>query len=387
MQAAVSRKVVYLTASISRTAGGLFDAVRNLAQEFANQRCYSPSVIGLEDSHFHLDLPLWGTTDTKAVWVQGPRAFGYAPALSRTLESTHLDLLHVHGLWMYPSLAALRWAHGDRPYVVSPHGMLDPWALENSRWKKRAAATFYENRHLRGAACLHALNEAEATAIRAYGLQNPICVISNGIVLPEIPERSVARETHTLLYLGRLHPKKGLTTLIQAWSTVQTRAKESGWRLQIAGWDQNGHRSGLEALTARLGAGSMIGFPGPQYGEAKADSFRKASAFVLPSLSEGLPMSVLEAWSWRLPVLITPSCNLPEGERAGAAIAMEPSVEGIAAALNRLFSMSNTEREAMGGLGRRLVEEKFQWPQVVQQMTGVYDWILGSGPQPACVLN
>jgi glycosyltransferase involved in cell wall biosynthesis len=382
-----SRRVVFLTASVSRSAGGLFDVVRNLALEFGNQRCYSPSVIGLEDPHFHLDRPLWGATETTAVRVQGPRGFGYAPSLSRTLQSTRLDLLHVHGLWMYPSLAALRWAHGDRPYVVSPHGMLDPWALENSRWKKRAAAVAYENRHLRGAACLHALNKAESAAMRAYGLQNPICIIPNAVELPEEPASSAARETRTLLYLGRLHPKKGLAPLIEAWSTVQAKAKESGWRLQIGGWDQNGHRSVLEALAARLGASSTISFPGPQYGEAKAESFRNASAFVLPSLSEGLPMSVLEAWSWCLPALITPHCNLPEGERAGAAIAIEPGAGGIAAALNRLFSMSNTERETMGKRGRRLVEEKFQWPQVVQQMTGVYDWILGFGPQPACVLN
>jgi glycosyltransferase involved in cell wall biosynthesis len=265
--------------------------------------------------------------------------------------------------------------------------MLDPWALENSRWKKRAAAAFYENRHLRGAACLHALNQAEAAAIRAYGLRTAICVIPNGVELPEKTEPNVPRETRTLLYLGRLHSKKGLAQLIEAWSSVQSRAKENGWRLKIAGWDQNGHRSSLEALASRLGVSATIGFPGPQFGDAKAECLRQASAFILPSMSEGLPMSVLEAWSWRLPVLITPHCNLPEGERAGAAIGMEHGAESIAAALDRLFSMSNTEREAMGSKGRRLVEEKFQWPQVVRQMTEVYDWILDIGPQPACVLN
>jgi glycosyltransferase involved in cell wall biosynthesis len=270
---------------------------------------------------------------------------------------------------------------------VSPHGMLDPWALENSRWKKRAAAALYENRHLRGAACLHALNEAEARAIRAYGLESPVCVIPNGVELPEISETRAAQEMHTLLYLGRIHPKKGLVPLIKAWAKMQWRAEETGWRLAIAGWDQNGHRSILEALVGELGAGSTIHFLGPRFGKAKAECFREASAFILPSMSEGLPMSILEAWSWGLPTVMTPQCNLPEGEQAGSAIVVECGVESIAGGLNRLFAMSDRERESSGSRGRRLVEEKFQWPRVVRQMTEVYDWILGFGPQPACVLK
>jgi len=209
---------IYLTSSINRAAGGLFDAIRNLALEIGEKGRYKPCVIGLDDPDFEQDRPLWGKVETTALPVRGPRAFGYAPRLLEALESLHPDLVHVHGLWMYPSLAAVCWSRGSKPYVVSPHGMLDPWALRNSRWKKRVAAALYENRHLRGAACLHALNEAEAKAIRDYGLRNPICIIPNGIELPRQPERNVERKNHTLLYLGRLHPKKGLAGLIEAWS-------------------------------------------------------------------------------------------------------------------------------------------------------------------------
>jgi poly(glycerol-phosphate) alpha-glucosyltransferase len=265
--------------------------------------------------------------------------------------------------------------------------MLDRWALNNSRWKKRISAVLYEDRHLRGAACLHALNEAEAESMRSYGLKNPICVIPNGVVLPEAENTDCLQEKRTLLYLGRLHPKKGLSSLIQAWSRVATKAHEAGWCLRIAGWDQNGHRAALEALADRLIVNSSVNFVGPQFGEAKAKCFRAASAFVLPSLSEGLPMSALEAWSWNLPVLMTANCNLPEGARAGAAIAMEADVESIAIALDRLFSMSHSELREMGSRGRGLVEERFQWPRVAQQMSEVYDWVLKRGPQPPCVAN
>ena len=352
-----------------------------------DQDRYLPSVIGLDDPHSAADRPLWGIIETMTMPVHGPRAFGYAPDLSQALRMKNPDLLHVHGLWMYPSVAAVRWSRRSRPHMVSPHGMLDPWALHHSRWKKRISAALYENRHLRGAACLHALNAAEVRAIRDYGLTNPICVIPNGVELPEKRGKNSPAKDRILLYLGRLHPKKGLPALIEAWSRVQKNAVEAGWRLKIAGWDQNGHRRDLEALVANLQVGTSVGFVGPQFGEAKSECFRTASAFVLPSLSEGLPMSILEAWSWRLPVVLTPNCNLPEGVEAGAAIEMEANVESLTTALKRLFSMSIQERDTMGANGRRLVEQRFQWRRAAGQMAEVYDWILGAGPQPACVLN
>ncbi len=380
-------RVTLIMPWLSCAAGGLFDAVRNLALELGRQCHYLPAVIGLEDPDFDRDPPSWGEIETKAMNVRGPRAFGYAPNMLRDLRSQNPDLLHVHGLWMYSSVAAIRWADGEKPYIVSPHGMLDSWALKNSQWKKRIGAALYENRHLRGAACLHALNDAEARAIRACGLKNPVCVIPNGVELPDETETSYPKKSKYLLYLGRLHPKKGLPVLIEAWSRIQNQALQSGWRLKIAGWDQNGHRSELEALTEKLHATSTVSFVGPQFGEAKAGCFQGASAFILPSLSEGLPMSVLEAWSWRLPAIITPNCNLPEGATAGAAIITNADVESITEAIRRLISMSSLELDAMGVQGRRLVEHEFQWPGLALQLVQVYDWILGAGPQPACVTN
>jgi poly(glycerol-phosphate) alpha-glucosyltransferase len=117
--------------------------------------------------------------------VLGADAFGYAPRLARSLHAQRLSLLHAHGLWMYPSLASFRWSRGERrPYLVAPHGMLDPWAVGRAAWKKRLVAWWFENAHLAGAACLHALTEAEAHAIRACGLANPICVVPNGVDPP-----------------------------------------------------------------------------------------------------------------------------------------------------------------------------------------------------------
>ncbi|MGA2570170.1 MAG: glycosyltransferase [Terracidiphilus sp.] len=365
--------------------GGISDAMRNLTIAIARQQRYSPAVFGARDAFTAADEALWDGIPTNTFPVRGPRLFGYAPALADALEASEAEVLHVHGIWTYPSVLAPRWSQGRRPYIVSPHGLLRHWALRNSWWKKRIAAALYEDRHLRGAACLHALNEAEADSFREYGLRNPVCVIPNGTELPQEAVPSKLRKGRSILYLGRFHPSKGLRSLLAAWSAVRGEAEAGGWRLTLAGWDQGRHRTELERLADRLGLRACVTFLGPQFGADKNRCLAEASAFVLPSKSEGLPMSVLEAWSWRLPVLMTRQCNLLEGVEAGAAIQMEPEADSIASALRSLFSLTDSERDAMGQSGRRLVEERFQWPRIAETMTAVYDWLLGRGPRPACV--
>jgi len=385
-------RVGLLTASVSRRAGGVFDAVRRLAQEL-NAAGTAVRVFGLRDADTDRDRPLWDGVEVFAGEVFGPAAFGFCPTLLGALEQAHLDVLHLQGLWMYPSVACLVWGRRTgRPYIVCPHGMLDPWALRNSAWKKRLAAWAYENANLRGAACIHALCDSELQAIRAYGLRNPVAVVPNGVDLPRQQvskpaswEADLPDGAKVLLYLGRLHPKKGLPNLLRAWR-LSGRERESGeWRLVIAGWDQGGHEAELWRLAEELGITETVVFAGPQFGEDKGASFRRATAFVLPSFSEGLPVAVLEAWAHGLPVVMTPQCNLPEGFAAGAAVQVDPEPASIAAGLRELFRMSDAERRAMGERGRRLVEERFSWPKIAQQMKAVYEWVLGGGPRPEWV--
>src|SRR5579863_5482190 len=379
-------RVSFLTNSISRMNGGIFDAMRNLTLVIAAEKRYVPSVFGARDAFTKTDELLWDGIITRTFPVRGPLIFSYSSGLAEAVEASNANILHVHGIWMYPSVVARRWARGTKPYVVSPHGLLNPSALRNSQWKKRIAALFYEREHLRGAACLHALNTAEAEAFRGYGLKNPICVIPNGTTLPNDLARKQPLNEHSILYLGRIHPLKGLRNLIRAWGSVRNNAATAGWRLTIAGRDQNHHRAELERLANELRVRPSVNFLGPQYGPDKDRLLAAASAFILPSESEGLPMSILEAWSWQLPVLMTRKCNLPEGAEVGAAILMDSDFNSIAAALRQLFSLTAQEREAMGRNGRSLVEERFQWPSIARSMTEVYDWILGHGPKPVCVL-
>ena len=389
-------KIAYLTSSVSRQAGGILDCVRRPAQVVQAQYVVEVEVLSLRDESTAEDYDSWHPLRPRVFQPQYHPAFGYAPELLPELLNLNVDVLHSHGLWMYPSLASAKWHRKTRrPYIVSPHGMLDHWALKNSRWKKRLAGHWFEDSHLQQAACLQALCKAEAVAIRSYGLTNPICVIPNGIDLPTKPvteappwSELIDPQRKVLLYLGRLHPKKGLSNLLQAWRIIcdEQNHTPQDWVLVIAGWGQGEHESELKLLSREMQANGQVYFLGPQFGAKKEAAFAHATAFILPSFSEGLPVVVLEAWAYGLPVVKTAACNLPEGFSAKAAIPIEPKVEAIVRGLQQLFALSNEERAMIGRRGRQLVEQRFSWPMIAGDLFAVYQWVAGKGPQPDTVI-
>lgn len=380
-------KVGMMTASVSRRGGGVHEVVRRSALEL-HHRGSTVSVFGLTDEYYEQDRETWNPVSLTVFRNRGYKSFGYAPELLPALRHAAPDVLHNHGLWMYPSVASLQWAKlTKRPYLISTHGMLDPWAIAHSYWKKQIAGLMYEHHHLQRAACLHALCSAEADAIRRYGLANPVCVIPCGVDLPHLDLKFRIHQEKILLFLGRLHPKKGLTNLLAAWELLRRDGASAmaEWRLWIAGWDQGNHEGELRRWCDEHGLESCVRFVGPKFGAEKEAVLRSADAFVLPSFSEGLPVSVLEAWSYGLPVAMTSHCNLPQGFEVGAAVRIDTTVAGIARGLLDLMVMSNAERIAMGLHGRQLVERQFSWTSYAEQMSAVYLWLSGEGPQPECV--
>jgi glycosyltransferase involved in cell wall biosynthesis len=390
-------RVGFLVNSVSREAGGLFQSVRGLAKAVESTNS-GVQVFGISDEQSAFDLKEWRPLSVQAFHPR-LRTWGYSNELVPAMLGADLDVLSVHGLWKYCSVGSRRWHHQTgRPYVVHPHGMLEPWALRNAKWKKRIAALLYENEHLRRAACLRALSEAEAESIRAYGLGNAICVIPNGVDLPEQSDRSgtkadshpfgeLARNRKILLYLGRLHPKKNLVNLIHAWKQIadaHSSIKDS-WLLAIAGWDQAGYQRELNKQVSECGLANSIMMMGPLFGEDKDAAYRGSDAFILPSLSEGLPMTVLEAWAHAKPVLMTPECHFSEGFSAEAALRIGSSPQEIANGLKQLTEMSDNDRRAMGNRGRSLAATKFSWPRIGEEMLAVYEWVLGGGAVPETI--
>lgn len=385
-------KIGVLLHSASNKAGGIFGATLGQYRALYQYCDVKPKIFGLHDELIEKDRTEWEPLPLTISRIIGPRSFGYAPELVSAMRRADLDLLHVHGLWTYPAMASSIWAQMEsKPYLTSIHGMLDSWAINNSRWKKRLAGWWYQNKHLRNASCLQALTGSEADSIRAVGLRNPICLIPLGIDIPEMTSscREQMRNQNVLLYLGRLHPKKGLTNLIHAWQVLRSRRqyKAETWVLRIAGWGEGTYEMTLKDLCKKLNVEDSVQFVGAKFGEEKVATFRQAKGFILPSFSEGLPMVVLEAWAHRLPVLMTPQCNLAVGFEKGAAIEISSEVEGIAAGLKILMSRNDVQRDRMGESGVQLVQASFGWPSVVEKMYSVYQWILKKDRMPDCVYS
>lgn len=300
------------------------------------------------------------------------------------------DVVHLHGLWQAHS-----WVGGSlarqtkRPYVVSAHGMLDEWAFRHRGWKKKLYSAAVERANLRGAACLRALTETEAEDYRRYGLANPVAVIPNGVVLaPEATsEAFLARfpelaDKTRLLFMGRLHPKKGVEMLVEVWGRLAKEFPEAV--LLVAGPDEVGMLPRLQAAAEAAGVSQQIRFLGMVRGKERDSLLAAADLFLLPSFSEGFSVATLEALGAAVPVLITTKCNFPEIARKGCGWVISPEAAELEAAMRKFFVTPKAERAVMGETGREMVRKEYDWRSIASQFAELFDWVRG-GPRPANV--
>ncbi len=220
-------KVAILSSFLSRAGGGVSEVALRVSQNVSKLPGVDVEAFGLQDSEIKHDKNLWAPLPISVNNIVGPSFFGYSPQLVAALKSSAADLIHLHGLWQYPSIACLK---SQKPYLTTIHGMLDQWAIKNSGAKKRIASFLYEKTALKKASCLQAFTRQELSDIRAFGLKNPVCIIPNGVDVPEVEhlrtiipdwKKEIPVGGKVLLYLGRIHPKKGLTNLIKAWKKIQ----------------------------------------------------------------------------------------------------------------------------------------------------------------------
>lgn len=378
-------RLVHVTQSVSRLAGGLFESVRHLSQSVQDATGADLTVLGLEDERAGHDVPCWAPLRVRTQAVIGPGRFGYAPGLSRALKENHPVLVHLHGLWKYPAVAVWRWARRTRrPYIVSPHGMLEPWALTQSLLAKRLAAMLYQRACLRAATCLRATSNMEADGIRRGGYSNRIALVPNGVEVPErLPARAArSRRNRRLLFLSRIHPKKGLLNLVKAWHA----AGPSDWELVIAGPDEGGHLAEVKAAAQARGLGQRVIFCGEVWGRDKVKLYCESDLFVLPSLSENFGLVVPEALSCELPVITTQATPWQELERHQCGWWIGTGVAPLAQALKTACALPDAALYEMGRRGRELVAAKYTWGPIGIQMAQVYEWMLGLGERPECVV-
>jgi glycosyltransferase involved in cell wall biosynthesis len=317
------------------------------------------------------------------------RRLGISPAMRCGLASAAHDLLHNHGVWLMPNIYAGMVARGRRvPLVFAPRGMFSERAMAFSRGRKRFVWWCLGQRRAVGAtACFHATSEAEARDIRRLGFRRPIAVVPNGIALPnlETDARSASgRERCKLLFLGRIHPIKGIPVLLRAWQRVEHQYPD--WELIIAGPDEGGHLNGVQALASELDL-TRVSFPGPVFAKAKEALYRSADLFVLPTHSENFGMAIAEALSYSLPVITTTGAPWQDLERRDCGWWIELSEATLAAALRTAMDLPEDRREQMGRRGRYWMEESYGWSRIAREMRGVYEWVLGGGPSPSCVVT
>jgi glycosyltransferase involved in cell wall biosynthesis len=290
------------------------------------------------------------------------------------------DVLHDNGLWMPHNHRLCRIAASRAiPRVVSTRGMLEPWAVNHKWLKKRTAWWIYQRMDLKRAAVHHATAETEAKNLSRLGLGVPVRLIPNGVDLPSdgIGRRAEVtangNRVRTALFVGRIYPVKGLPMLVEAWA----RVLPEGWRLQIVGPDEAGHRLVVEKAIAAAGLEHAISFSGPLDGAAKAAAFGSADLFVLPTHSESFGMAIAEALAHGLPVLTTTGAPWPALSERACGWRVDPTVEGLEFGLRSVSALDSGTLAAMGRAGRDFVASEYRWNLVAARFGRLYEEISG----------
>lgn len=386
-------KAVLLTTTNSHLAGGLYNSVRGLGLALLNQKA-DVELLSFNDKYSAEDIKAYGNLPLRFYTISHLPLLNrlcYSSDLSKILGQIQPDIIHSQGIWLYNSKATRDYKriHNNTKTIISPRGMLDPWALNNSSWKKKIAGCWFEYSNLKETDCIHVLCQSELESVREFGLKKPVAVIPNGIYLPELPSNRIDKEKKTLLFISRIHPKKGLPQLIEAINIIKQNNPSllSQWEIKLAGWNQNGHQEEIESLVNKYKLNKYIKFIGPVLGQRKHEELTMADAFILPSFSEGLPMSILEAWAYKLPTVMTEYCNLPEGFFCNAAIKINTAPEDIAEGLTRLFCLSKDELLQMGENGYKLVSSKFTWDAIAKDTIKLYDFLVNGAEKPNFVFE
>lgn len=381
-------KTLFLTSYGSRLGGGLYSTMTSYSQAVQNEGV-EPVMISFADEFWEQDKTAYGnvrTVNYHRCSIPGLKQLGLSTDIHRIVRNENADIIHQQGIWMYYSYVTLveKKRNPRCKVIIEPHGMLDPWAVRNSGWKKKIVGHLFEYKNLRSADCIHALCQSEYESIRKFGLKSPVAIIPNGITLPLTPKFERNHTKRILTYIGRIHPKKGIKELILGLAMVKVHQPSllKSWEIHIAGWDQNGHINELKQIVESCNLKHEIKFVGSLYGEAKEKALCRSNAFILPSFSEGLPMSVLEAWAYELPVLMTEYCNIPEGFEHNCAIKIDTTPNDICEKLIAFFQMSDIELKEMGRRGKELVSQSFTWEVVAKQTFELYKYLLGERPKP-----
>ena len=313
-------------------------------------------------------------------------AYSYRLKLNQCLNQ-NVDLLHLTGIWEPSSHASIIFAKKHSiPTVISPQGMLEPWALNNNFIKKKIAWHLYQKKDLNFADVIHATAEKEAENLRKLGLKQPIAIIPNGINFSNYNDSkkfySKKDDRQQLLFLSRIHPKKGLIELVKAWENLNPKK----WKVVVAGPDEDGHRLEVENLIKEKKLNHSFEFIGPVDGKYKYDLYKSSDLFVLPTYSENFGIVVAEALMSEIPVITTKGAPWEGLIKNNCGWWIDIGVDPLTYALDQALSMPSEKLKQMGKRGRIFAQENFGNPTIAKKMLDVYKWILDKKNKPSFIV-
>lgn len=292
------------------------------------------------------------------------------------------DLVNTHSIFSYPSLPTY-WAAqiNHIPYIITPHGMLEPWALTYKSYKKNLYFACLEKPALQKALAIHMTASTEAENVKCLNLKSPLIIIPNGIhqadfenlPKPEVfyQQFPITQDKILIIFLGRIDPKKGLDLLAQAFAKAHQIFPKT--HLIVAGQDNIGYLPTAQQYFQETGCANAVTFTGMLTGSLKYAALAAATIYVAPSYSEGFSMSVLEGMASGLPCVITTGCNFPEANDVAEIVDID--AEQIGNALIRLLQNPSRAKD-MGDRARQFILENYTWDQVASKMVSIYKQIL-----------
>ncbi|MBI4726233.1 glycosyltransferase [candidate division TA06 bacterium] len=323
---------------------------------------------GVEIRYFSIQHPkFWGTSLPLGL------------ALRRDLPA--YDIIHIHSLYLFHDLTAGQLCRKYRvPYIIRPHGTLDPYIYKRHRLRKRIMEILFENRNIKGAAALHYTTEEEMLLAKPYVFNSPGVVVPNGLNLGEyekLPPPGAFRQLfpqvgdkRLILFLGRINFKKGLDILVPAFAGALKSFPNL--HLVVAGPDNDGYGQKVRVWLKEQNILDRATFTGMLEGRDKLAAFRDAEMFVLPSYTENFGISVLEAMACGVPVVVSDKVNIwREIKGAGAGLVVPTEPESLAEAITVLLNDQASTRQ-MGQAGQKLVRENYQWTMIAQKLEQAY---------------
>ena len=385
-------RVLHVISDIKASAGGVTSAVIGLATA---QRRAGLEVTILSTWVGELDQP-----NVDALQAAGIRVRAVGPATGRFTRHPDLrritdeavaeaDIVHIAALWEeIQHQAAIAARRRKVPYIISPHGMLDPWSLARNRWIKRLYLIWRLRKDLNRAAALHFTCEVERDLTAPLRLSPPAIVEPNGLDLAEfndLPPAGTFRSRHPslgdrpiVLFLSRIDPKKGLDLLIPAFAAGPKEAM-----LVIAGPDLAGYRAAVEAMVEKHGLNDRVIFTGMLRGRDRVEAMTAATIFALPSYQENFGIVVAESLAAGVPVVISDQVNIhAEISRAGVGGVVPAQIEPLAAELRRWLEDGSMRAQAAARC-RGFVWEHYDWVKIAERWIGHYERaVIGQGSGP-----